>query len=94
MPSITVRFYSLWRSHLGTETATLQAVDLDDALSQIEEKFASQLREKLKTSGVDLGGELQDNTLILLNGISLRNLGSAELQDGDILHVFPRAIGG
>lgn len=94
MPSVTVRFYSLWRSYLGTDSFTLQADDITDALSQIEDRFGDQLRERLKTTGVRLDGKLQDYSLILLNGISLRNLQSNKLKDADVLHIFPPAIGG
>ncbi len=94
MALITVRFYSLWRSYLGTDSTTLQADDIQDALSQLETKFAPRLREKLKTAGVHLDGKIQDYSLILLNGISLRNLKRTDLKEGDVLHIFPPAIGG
>jgi MoaD family protein len=94
MALITVRFYSLWRSHLGTDSVTLQADSIDDALTQIEEKFGARLREKLETTRIHLGGKIQDNSLILVNGVTLRNLKSNTLKDGDVLHIFPPAIGG
>lgn len=94
MALITVRFYSLWRSYLGTDSTTLEGDDLQDALTQIEEKFGSRLREKLRAAGVHLDGKIQDYSLILLNGISLRNLKSTDLKEGDVLHIFPPAIGG
>jgi molybdopterin converting factor small subunit len=94
MASITVRFYSLWRSYLGIDSATLQADDIRDALAQLETKFAPGLRAKLETAGVHLDGKIQDYSLILLNGIALRNIKSGALKDGDVLHIFPPAIGG
>lgn len=94
MALITVRFYSLWRSYLGTDTTSLQADDIQDALTQIEEEFGGRLREKLGTAGVHLDGKIQDYSLILLNGITLRNLKSTALKEGDVLHIFPPAIGG
>jgi len=94
MALITVRFYSLWRSRLGTDSATLQADNIDDALAQLEEKFGSRLREKLEADGIHLDGKIQDYSLILLNGIALRNLKSTALKEGDVLHIFPPAIGG
>ena len=89
-----MRFYSLWRSYLGTDSTTLQADHIQDALAQIETKFGSQLREKLETAGVHLDGKIQDYSLILLNGVTLRNLRGTELKEGDVLHIFPPAIGG
>lgn len=94
MALITVRFYSLWRSYLGTDTTSLQADDIQDALTQIEEEFGGRLRERLGTAGVHLDGKIQDYSLILLNGITLRNLKSTALKEGDVLHIFPPAIGG
>jgi MoaD family protein len=94
MALLTVRFYSLWRSYLGTDSATLQADHIDDALAQLEEKFGRRLREKLQTAGVHLDGKIQDYSLILLNGINLRNLKSTDFKEGDVLHIFPPAIGG
>jgi len=94
MALITVRFYSLWRSYLGTDSSALQADDIQDALSQLETEFGPRLREKLETAGVHLDGKIQDYSLILLNGISLRNIKSTALKEGDVLHIFPPAIGG
>jgi len=94
MALITVRFYSLWRSYLGTDNTTLQADDIQGALAQLETKFGPRLREKLETAGVHLDGKIQDYSLVLLNGIALRNIKSAALKKGDVLHIFPPAIGG
>ncbi len=94
MALILVRFYSLWRSYLGIDSATLQADNIDEALIQLDEKFGSQLREKLADAGIRLDGKIQDYSLILLNGIALRNLKSNALKEGDVLHVFPPAVGG
>ena len=94
MALITVRFYSLWRSYLGMDSATLQADDIQDALAQLETEFGPRLRAKLEPAGVHLDGKIQDYSLILLNGIALRNIKSTALKEGDVLHIFPPAIGG
>jgi len=94
MAAITVRFYSLWRHHLGRDNVTLQAEDIDGALTQIEDDFGPQLQAKLEASGIHLGGSIRDNSLILLNGTALRNLKGTQLKDGDVLHIFPPGIGG
>jgi molybdopterin converting factor small subunit len=94
MALITVRFYSLWRSYLGTDSTTLQADHIDDALAQLEDRFGYRLREKLEIAGIHLDGKIQDYSLILLNGIALRNLKSNALKEGDVLHIFPPSIGG
>ena len=94
MALITVRFYSLWRSYLGTDSTTLQADNIEDALAQLEERFGPRLRKNLEIAGVHLDGKIQDYSLILLNGVTLRNLKSTALKEGDVLHIFPPAIGG
>ena len=94
MALITVRFYSLWRSYLGTDSTTLQADNIQDALGQLETKFGPRLREKLETAGVHLNGKIQDYSLVLLNGIAVRNIKTTALKEGDVLHIFPPAIGG
>jgi molybdopterin converting factor small subunit len=94
MALVTVRFYSLWRSYIGTASTTLQADHIQEALTQLEEKFGPLLRQKLGTAGINLDGSIQDYSLILLNGIALRNLKSNNLKEGDVLHIFPPAIGG
>ena len=94
MALITVRFYGLWRINPGTGSVTLQATNVDEALAQVEEKFGSQLRGKLEADGIHLDGKIQDNSLILLNGIALHNLKSTDLKEGDVLHIFPPVAGG
>jgi len=94
MALVTLRFYSLWRLRLGTNSVTLQADNVDETLAQLEEKFGSRLREKLEADGIHLHGKIQDYSLILLNGTNLRNLKNTDLKEGDVLHIFPRSIGG
>jgi len=48
----------------------------------------------LENAGILLDGKIQDYSLILLNGVTLRNLKSTDLKEGDVLHIFPPAIGG
>jgi molybdopterin converting factor small subunit len=94
MPSIAVKFYSLWRQYLGVDNVKLQADSLDDALAKIEERFGFRLREQLQAEGVLADGKIQDYSLVLLNGTSLRNLKQNSLKEGDILQIFPPAAGG
>ena len=94
MASITVKFYSLWRQYLGVDSVTLQADNLDEALAEVEERFGPHLREQLRADGVQVDGKIQDYSLILLNGTSLRNLKQTSLKEGDTLQIFPPAMGG
>ena len=94
MASITVRFYSLWRQYLGVDSITIQADNLDGALAQVEKRFGPRLRERLQADGVQADGKIQDYSLILLNGTSLRNLKQTSLKEKDALQIFPPAAGG
>ena len=94
MAVITVRFYNLWRQYLGVNSISLEADNIEVALAKIEDEFGARLREQLKIDGMQANGKLQDYSLILLNGISLRNLRQKDLKDGDVLQIFPPASGG
>ncbi len=94
MASITVKFYSLWRQYLGVDSVPLQADNLDEALAEVEERFGPRLREQLRADGVQVDGKIQDYSLILLNGTSLRNLKQTSLKEKDALQIFPPAAGG
>lgn len=94
MASITVRFYSIYRLYLGIDRLSLEADDLGDALAQMEERFGSRLREQLQMRGIGLDQKMQDFSLILLNGINIRNLVEIELREGSVLHIFPPSAGG
>jgi len=94
MASITVQFHSLYRLYLCIDRLSLQADDLDEALGQMEEKFGSRLREQFEKRGIELDQKMQDFSLILLNGINIRNLRETKLREGDTLHIFPPSAGG
>ncbi len=94
MALITVNFYSLWRQYLGIDSIRLEANKLEEAIAQVETRFGSRLREQLEVNGIQVDGKIQDYSLILLNGTSLRNVKRTDLQDGDVLQIFPPATGG
>ena len=94
MASITVKFYSLWRQYLGIDNTPIKANSLDEALCKVEERFGSHLRKQLQDRGIHMDGKIQDYSLILLNGTSLRNLKQTSLKEGDILQILPPPAGG
>jgi len=96
MEIIAVRFYTLWQLYLGTDRLSLQADNVEEVIAQIEERFGSQLREQLRAHGVQADLSIQDYSLLLLNGYSVdkQNLRQIKLRTGDILHIFPLAMGG
>lgn len=58
MTCITVQFHGIWGLYLGIEKAALNASDIDEALAELEGKFASQLKKKLAERGVHLDGDI------------------------------------
>ena len=96
MEPITVRFYSLWQLYLDTQRVSLQADNAEDVVAQIEDRFGSQLREQLRTHGIQTDLPMRDLSLLLLNGCNIdkENLRQVKLKSGDILHILPLAMGG
>ncbi len=96
METITVRFYTLWKLYLGTDSLSLQAHDMEEVVAQIEERFGDQLREQLRAHGIQSDLPMLDYSLLLLNGrnVDKQNLGQIEVKAGDILHILPLAMGG
>lgn len=94
MAAVTVKFYSLWRQYIGTNSLSLNADTMEDALAQVDAKYRAQFREQLKKRVMPSNGKLQDYSVVLLNGTSCRDFKRTTLKDGDILHLFPPIAGG
>jgi len=94
MTLVTVQFYSLWRLCLGLDRLSLEADNVEKALAEIEERFGARLREQLQSRRIQVDGKIQDYSIVLVNGINLRNLEQTELKEGDILHILPLGAGG
>jgi molybdopterin converting factor small subunit len=97
MASIIVRFYGLWSRYLETDRLSIEADNVEGALTQVEERFGSRLRQQLeefRVGGIQVNGKIQDYSLVLLNGINIRNLKLTGLKEGDVLHILPPATGG
>jgi molybdopterin converting factor small subunit len=92
--TITVQFYTLWKQCLGVDKVEIQADNIEDALSQIDKKYGTVLREKLQDRGTRVDGKIQDFSLVLLNNINLRNFKGSSLREGDVLRFFPPVLGG
>lgn len=93
MAVITVRFYTIWRQKLGVDRVSLQADNVGEAIAQIEDRFGPRLREQLR-GRLPVDAKIEDHSLILLNGHSVRGQHQTQLRTGDILHIFPHAAGG
>lgn len=94
MAAVTVKFYSLWRQYIGTDSFSLNADTMVDALAQVDAHYGPQFRAQLEKRGMPSDGKLQDYSVVLLNGTSCRDFKQTTLKDGDILHLFPPIAGG
>ena len=94
MAAITVKLYGLWQLHLGMNSLEMEANDVNEAFAGLDEKFSALLRDSLTLRGLKMQGNLKDNSVILLNGIGLRNLKDTKLKEGDVLSIFPPIGGG
>jgi len=94
MPLVKVRFYSLWKKFLEIDQTTIETNDVNDALVQLDENYGAKLRDQMLKHGITIKGSIQNYSLILINGISIKSYKCAELKEGDILQVFPYTAGG
>ncbi len=94
MAPITVKFYGLWQLQLGFNSIDLEAHDVDEALCILDTRFSQHLEVSRTRMGLKMEGYLRDNSVVLLNGIGLRNLKDTVLKKGDILSIFPPIGGG
>lgn len=94
MASIIVRFNGIWKLYLGMEKATLEAADIDAALSQIDQKYSIQLEERFRQRGVKLQKSIIEYSYVVLNGKNAKTLKDRTLHNGDILELFIAVPGG
>ncbi len=94
MAPITVKFYGLWQLQLGFNSIDIEARDVDEALTILEARFRKHIEDSRTKMGLKMEGYLKDNSVVLLNGIGLRNLKETNLKQGDILSIFPPIGGG
>ena len=94
MALITVEFHVTWRLFLRMPECSLDAVDIDDALRQIMEKYWPGIEEKIKARGARLDGDFLKYSYIVLNKTDVKKLKDRRLKEGDILHLFLSVPGG
>jgi MoaD family protein len=94
--TITVRFYTFLRHLLGIDSLSLEAENVGEVISLLEEKFESRFQEQVRLRGIKSSTRLRDSCLLLLNGlkVDMENSSRTELREGDVLHIFPPAAGG
>jgi len=94
MASIIVKFNGIWRLYLGIERASMDADDLDAALSRIDKEYSVRLEENFKQRGVKLQKSILDYSYVVLNGKNTKTLKERSLRDGDVLDLFIAVPGG
>ncbi len=94
MASITVKFFGLWQLVLGINSINIEAENADEALLKLDNEFSAQFKQAVIKRGLKIQGPLKDNSVVLLNGVSLSNLKNAKMKNGDILYIFPPIAGG
>ena len=94
MASIIVKFNGVWRLYLRTGRTSMEADDIDAALSQIEKKYSAQLENEFKQRGVKLQKSIIDYSYVVLNGKNTKSLKERSLKDGDVLELFIAVPGG
>lgn len=94
MASVHVRFVGPWRLYLGAADATVQALTVEDALAQVEDRFGSLYMDKLLSRGIKGRRSISGDSNVLLNRIHIRQLTDHTLRDGDHIDLIPRFVGG
>jgi MoaD family protein len=94
MTNITIKLYGLWQSSLGINNLEIEAENIDEVLMKLDEMFGSQFECFLKKRGLKTMGKLKDNSVVLVNGVNLRNLKDTRLKPDDVIDIFPPIGGG
>lgn len=94
MATVMVKLYGLWRRHLGISILQVEANDINEVLAELDEKLRLHLENSPIEARLKMEGQIKDNSVVLLNGIGLRNLKETTLKEGDVLFVFPPIGGG
>lgn len=94
MALITVEFNGTWRLFIGTPKCNLDAVDVEDALRQIMERYWPGIEEKIKQRGTRLEGDFLKYSYVVLNKTDIKKLKDRRLKEGDILRLYLSVPGG
>ncbi len=94
MANISIRFVGPWRLYLAADTINLQAGTVEDALTQVEDRYGPRYHEKLLNRGVKQMRRITDDSNVILNRINIRQLRDHTLKDGDHIDLIPRFVGG
>ncbi len=91
---IKVKLYSLFRLNLKTSEVNYEFeknIKVKDLIDRLDEDFSGYFSEKLLESG-----KIKTGSIILINGKNIFHIDklNSEIQDGDIVTLFPPSAGG
>ncbi|HKL12747.1 MAG TPA: MoaD family protein [Halanaerobiales bacterium] len=91
---IEVKFYSLFKINLkssGVKYDIVETITLLELIDKLDKDFEGYFSEKLLEDG-----DIKTGSIILLNGINVLHINhlETEINDGDIVTLFPPSAGG
>lgn len=94
MALVTIKFDGIWKLYVGTDKATVEAANIDEALAKVREKFATKFEERLSERGIILDGGVLEHSYITLNRENVEDIKEHALKDGDIVDIVIPVPGG
>ena len=94
MARVTINFIGLWRLVLGVRTATAEITTIDEARDYVETHYGPCYQKRLSSKGIKKQQSIWDNSAVLLNGRTIKQLETPALKDGDTLDLLPIVAGG
>jgi len=91
---ITINFIGPWRLVLGVRTATAEVHTIDEARTYVETHYGPVYQKRLKARGIVKKQSIWDNSNILLNGRTIKQVEETALKDGDTLDLLLIVAGG
>jgi molybdopterin converting factor small subunit len=94
MAKVEINFLGPLGIFLGVQKVSLEVDSLSAVRQYIEKSYGPAFQKKLQSLGLEKEQSLWDNSLLLLNGRSLRKEEEALLKDGDRLDLGLAVAGG
>jgi molybdopterin converting factor small subunit len=94
LAKININFIGPLRVFFGAQTVTVEIDNIDEAKEYVETHYGPAYEKKLKSMGVNKKQSIWDNSVFLLNGRNISQLGRPVLKDGDKLDLMLLVAGG
>ena len=91
---MTLKFFATYRDITKCKELDIPApADVWALLTALGERYGERIKEKLFTKD---GGEIGEDAIILLNGRNIMHLSGkdTQLEDSDVVSIFPMVAGG